>query len=576
MRPRVDTLASPGRVYLRLVRHFIASLFQSGESSSAEELDLSTGGLLALLALPGAFLSLLLFDKYSSLMEYFGRHPRMDPYVVSLPDKYFFLVFAMVITGVVTVLRWDRILPGRQDHANLAPLPIAPLVLFAANLTAILLSAAVFAVDVNAASVVLFPLVVAAERGTAGQWVQFMGAHALCLFLASVFAFFACFSVMGLLMALLPARALQRVALPVRIVLVTLLLALLTTSFAVPSLFRQLSSPPPLVLRCLPPAWFLGLYQTLQGRGGPAMQQLADLGWQALFVVITVALLSYAVSYRRHFVRIPESRESQPPLFRRFAWRFPDWWIADPVQRGLARFVSKTLLRSEPHCLLVGASLGWGLVLASQTLTDELSAQPAPTNRLPTRDLLSLPLMLAYCLLCGLRASFELPATWRAHWFFPLLVPPDAGPARAVARRLLWMAITPFVLLPCALVLSLWWDWRIALFHTLVVIALSALLIECLLLRLHKIPFTCTLPPFRNYVIVLALLFVVGYFVFTGLGGALAYWLMQQPLRIAALPVAAWALRIVWRRWKEETGILPLVYEERAEPAVQRLRLFDQ
>src|SRR5256885_3384057 len=124
------------------------------------------GGLLALLAVPGGFGSLLLFDKYSTLLMFLRQRPAFNIYTESLPDKYFFIVFSMAITGVVTVLKWDRILPGLKDYANLAPLPISPRTIFTASLTAIFITASLFASDVNAASAVLFPLVVVANRGS--------------------------------------------------------------------------------------------------------------------------------------------------------------------------------------------------------------------------------------------------------------------------------------------------------------------------------------------------------------------------------------------------------------------------
>src|SRR5205814_2167661 len=123
------------RPFPRLVAHFAATIFE-GESA-AQDVEFGMGGLLALLAVPGGFVSLLLFDKYSTLLMFLRQRPAFNIYTESLPDKYFFIVFSMAISGVVTVLKWDRILPGLRDYANLAPLPISARTIFTASLTAI-------------------------------------------------------------------------------------------------------------------------------------------------------------------------------------------------------------------------------------------------------------------------------------------------------------------------------------------------------------------------------------------------------------------------------------------------------
>src|SRR4051794_2518382 len=104
------------RPFWRLVRHFALRLFATENASSSGGLDLSIGALLAFLALPGGFLSLVLLDKYSSLVRYFRHVRQFDAYAVSAPDKYFFIVLSVVVTGMVTVVKWNRIFPDRRDY----------------------------------------------------------------------------------------------------------------------------------------------------------------------------------------------------------------------------------------------------------------------------------------------------------------------------------------------------------------------------------------------------------------------------------------------------------------------------
>src|SRR6185436_13235966 len=114
-------------------------------------------GLLGLLAAPGAINCFLLFDKYSTLLNWLRQRRYEDVFVASIPDKYLYISLAMAICGIVTVLKWDRILPDSQDYLNLAPLPIRARTIFLANAGAILIAVVVIAVDVNLVPSALFP-----------------------------------------------------------------------------------------------------------------------------------------------------------------------------------------------------------------------------------------------------------------------------------------------------------------------------------------------------------------------------------------------------------------------------------
>src|SRR5579871_4931753 len=150
------------RPFVRLVAHFLARLVRGGNDAASSEFELGAGGLLGLLAAPGAFSCLLMLDKYSTFLNWYRGRIRDDLYVTSYPDKYLFIALAMAVTGIVTVLKWDKILPDSQDYLNLAPLPIRPRRILLANATAILVAVVTVALDVNLLPSALFPLFVTA------------------------------------------------------------------------------------------------------------------------------------------------------------------------------------------------------------------------------------------------------------------------------------------------------------------------------------------------------------------------------------------------------------------------------
>lgn len=137
---------------VRLVMHFVNRSFRGGAESDTDELDFSTGLLLVLLPIPGTFVAIFFYDKYSTLLQYLRRDLVMNPYAASLGDEYLFVVVAMVVTGILAVWRWDSILLDKRDFANLAHLPVSAWRLFFANLLAIIFLTGLFAFEVNIGS----------------------------------------------------------------------------------------------------------------------------------------------------------------------------------------------------------------------------------------------------------------------------------------------------------------------------------------------------------------------------------------------------------------------------------------
>ena len=72
----------------RLVGHFLARMVAPSASS---EFELGAGFLLGLLAAPGSFYCFLLFQKYSSLLNWMRGRLRDDVYLTSVPDKFFLI-----------------------------------------------------------------------------------------------------------------------------------------------------------------------------------------------------------------------------------------------------------------------------------------------------------------------------------------------------------------------------------------------------------------------------------------------------------------------------------------------------
>jgi hypothetical protein len=550
----------------RLVAHFLARLVRGGNPAPDAEFELGAGGLLGVLAAPGALNCFLLFDKYSSFLNWVRGRLNLDPLITSAGDKYFYIVLAMAVCGIVTVLKWDKILPDSQDYLNLAPLPIKARTIFLANASAILIAVVVIALDVNLIPSVLFPAFVSASgHMNVAATLHFMGVHALSVILASLFAICGVFALMGMLSAILPRAAFRACASWVRGILLLAFIALLVTGFAGSTLLRSLERFPNSAVQWLPPLWYLGLYQSLQDRATPAMQKLAGYAVTASIGVFALMAISYGVSYRRRFAAVLENQKTQSRRLFAAGLAVLDLFAdrTDGFRRACHRFTIRALLRNETHLLAIAVSVGLGWLLALQAGTIEAA-----------------PLICAYLLILGLRIAFELPASLPANWIFRAILDPKENQTAGIAHRVMLSFLVPLVLAP-SLAIACWqWGFAAGVLHTLYVLALSWILMEILLAGYRKLPLTSPMPGFRDHFLMLCLIQLVGFGIFTRVGAGMERWMFQMPARFLLVPsvmLAAW----YWNRRRitdsRAAGELEegLLFENAPVRTVERLNLSD-
>jgi len=566
------------RPFGRLVRLFVERIFRGGGDTDAEGLDLGVGLVLTFLAMPGGFVSVLLFDKYGSLLQWMRGLGHVDPLLIAFSDEYFFVVLSMTVTGAVAVWRWDAIFPDRRDYTNLAHLPISSRTIFLANLTAVLFLIGLVAIDVNGASCVLFPMVVSASQMTLPFFVKFGIVHAIGVLLGSVFAFLAVFSILGIVMAIAPPRWFRRISAYLRGMVVVYLVTLLSTSFAIPGLLQRIKGPAPVWTFLLPSCWFVSLCQMLRGRANPAMLELAKFCIPALFLLGLIGFVTYAVGYRRHFVRIGESADGDRVRKSKAPWQpgFLDRvMLRTPAQRGGFRFVIRTLVRSEAHRLVMTAFGGIALVLASQALMNAFDGAKSAREAALSPEALSVPFILTFLIVIGLRVVFEIPAELRANWVFQLTLDAERQECAPLARKVLLGAVLPWVLALTFGAYTYLEGLRLALLHTALVLTWTVLLTNLLLIRFRKLPFACTLPVFKQHSIVIVIGFCFGFLIYAVSTPDFESSALLHPLEmLSLLPVAA----VAWfvPRYLEKNTIdleKRLIFEEAAVRTVEGLRL---
>jgi hypothetical protein len=552
-----------------LLRVFIGRVFHGGGDSGASEMDVALGVVLILLAMPGVMVSLLLFEKFGSLIRWMRGDGVFDPFTATIPDEYFFIVLSMVVTGAAAIWRWDALFLDRRDYSNIVPLPVSLRRIFLGNLAAIFLLAIALTLDVNAASFVLFPVAVVGSQNSLSLFLRFGAGHAVTVVLASAFSFFAVFAVIGLLMAVLPYALFRRISLYVRFAIGLFFLALLATSFAPPTSVSETAHTNIHVLSALPPVWFLGICETLWGNGqNPFFAAMTRIALIALGISLAVAILSYALSFRRSFVRIPETAEVGPLPRSQFHLLpvnlFDRIMLRDAPQRACFHFITRTLLRSEAHLQIASAFVAMGLVVSVQFLASAFHANAANSLHIPSEDLLAIPFILSFCIIVGIRLAFEIPCDLRANWVFAVWIDANALQTRPIARKaLLTFSLAPLVPI-CFISSAILWGFGAAFLHTVVFTACTIAFVELLLLRFRKIPFTCSYPPFQSHSALVFVAHLFGFVIFTSYLPELELWSLADPWRVSLFVPLVAAILVSVRHYRKQLLDMDkhLIFEE--------------
>lgn len=565
------------RPFVRLVQLSLNRMLH-GARDDSDEIDADVGRLLVLLALPGALVSFILFDKYGTFLRYLRGQMNFDPYRASVSDEYFFISLSMAICGLVAVWKADSIFPDRRDYLNLVPLPIRTRSILGANICALTLFSLLFTIDVNVVSGWMFPALVAGANGSTYDFSFILLGHLVAVGTASLFSFAAVFALLGTAMTVLPASLFRRVSVHINSAIIIGMLALLSTTRSFAAVLTGGEVVRETWMKILPSFWFVGLCQAMHG----IADQTAGL-WKwslvGLAVACTLALLTYALQYRRHFVRTAELIDG-PTGNRGDGWLRPAGLLMDalllrtPFERASYRFVFRTLARNSRHRLVLAGFIGVGAVLTIQILGSIRSTEAAA----PSIAWLSIGFILNFFLIAGLRFVFDIPAELKANWTFRLWVVPDQHRCVSLARKVILSAV-----LLCTwtgeFVLYAWkWGWTTALVNAAVLSLSSILLTEITIGNFRKVPFACSYPAFKQGSIAGFIIMVTGFVAFAFGIPAIEQWALPAPWRFFGLLAALAAGWYAVANYRSELVAEEhqLLFEETAPTAVELLNLNGQ
>ena len=450
-----------------------------------------------------------------------------DALLRALDDKYVGLAGSMIVTGLGTAIEWEALGLDRRDRAVLGPLPIPPRVLLLAKVRALAWFVTVFAVAMNGLPGLLYPPLQADSLpvGLFGVlWLVF--AHLVAGLAACAFGFLAVLGCRETARAIVGPRLFHRLSDLLHFVAILLLTtALLLVVTPRVHLAERLDRHGER-WSMAPPTWFVGLYETMIGpvvqplpAESPtrkrqfwtlaqnqraraeyvshtgAFRRLAARAVASLLLLVAVCAAAIAVNWRR-VAPAPGTTSS----FRRALGRCASGLavrgiVRHPVSQAGFFFTLQTLARSALHRACLASVLAGGIAVVVVTFGTRGPWSPIESAAAPPVNQLAVQMMLLFCLVAGLRGALARPSELRANWSFRLHWDGDARRYLAGARRAAGVGVVLPVLLVMAPAHAYAWGPGMAAWH-LVLGGLAAwILLDVVLMRFGKLPFTCSYSP---------------------------------------------------------------------------------
>jgi hypothetical protein len=556
-----------------LIRHFFGRFFDKDSISTEGYEHANVSQIIAMLALPGAIVSLFTM----------ADHPLIRSEVTRLwlrsGDRYVFVCYSMVVMGFVMTFKWDSLFPDRRDYLILTPLPISLREFFAAKVISLCVFLFMFVIAINVFSGIIVPWVFAVRDNRWDVFLPALLAHATAVLSGAVFMalFFA--ALQGVLINLMTPATFRRVSTWVQMISMTTLMVVLLIIPGISANLRVLAESNTRALDYIPVFWFFGIYEVLNPEGTliPASHLWATTAVEAMLLVSLLFVVTYLISYRRYSKKILEGIESDvftPAFYRRASnWILNAVLLRHPFQRASFHFIGRIFERSSKHRLFIAMYGGIGLALTVSSLF-VLRRDADLILAISRNGLIEAPLILSFFVVSGLRATFNIPYELDANWMFQITSGNGAAEFLKATRR--WVLLRGIV--PVYAVIApmefRYFEPTDAVFHLAFGLATAALLTELFFFNFNKVPFTCSYLPPRSHMAFLAGAYLYGFTMYAFTAASLERWLSLSAPRIVVFFITVLSILVClgWYR-RQDDFTLQIIYEDNADPVVRQLEL---
>lgn len=498
-----------------LFREFFAQFFRTESSVSDHQLRQAMIGVAAFLISPGILIPFQLDWTFEFAAI---RFPAMlDPLTKLLAT--IFLTYSMVVIGVIAAFEWDALTFDRRDAMVLGPLPVAPGMVIAAKLAALGTLLLVGAAGINILTAFPFSMVAGAHQPMAVV-ARLFAAQVVSTMSASTFIFCALVSARALISVL--GRGRIAVGTLLQIALISGLLCFIIfmpTSLRVEFVHVRHGPVRPVGVQMMPVPpwsptnWFVALYDWLRGAGQPGLAHKALVAPAVTLVALASAVVLMMLGYR-HQLRLALAPASSSGavagarLPRRIARLMAG---RDAGARAAADFIVATLARSRAQQAPIAINAAIAIVMIALDLS---RARGDVAEALHAASLASpIPLLLAYWISVGMRASFFVPSELPSAWVFRVS-PRAFSASHAAIRGAMSSLVAPFSAV-LAFGMSVRAGVTAAAWHAVVVCLACIVLTELVALSVPFIPFTQPYRPGHAKLKTRWPLYLIGAYVFS-------------------------------------------------------------
>jgi hypothetical protein len=349
----------------------------------------------------------------------------------------------MLVVGLITVASWDNTFPDRRDVMVLSPLPVRPVMILVAKVTA---SAAVLGLSILALNIgtgFAWPLILADFPGV----LRFCPAYWFTMIAASLFLYCSVLTVQGFTALLLPRRLFLRLSAILQLCAFGLFLG---AYFLLPTFLTAKDLADPRnhwILSSSPPYWFFALFNQLNGSLPAAFIWLARRAWIGLGLVVFAAAASLILCYLRTMKKTVEQPDLMPARGG-FHWTPP---FGSSLETAIVLFSFRSITRSRQHRVVFAFYFSIVFAVALSMVRSELFP---PALRPLSPELLIPTIVMMAIAVVGMRNVFQIPISLNANWILRLTQLCPSGRYLAATRRCqLVLAVLPVWLLAACLAL---------------------------------------------------------------------------------------------------------------------------
>jgi len=407
--------------FAHLLRHFLERFFNHETASPDGDAKTRLVQVAFAAGLPPFVIAIYLWPVYHPFIESTMRRralPGPPPYWLQVNHHFFFVIYSFVAVGIATVFEWDLFFPDLLDLFVLKTLPVPGLRQFLARVSAIAIFVAGFLFDVN-----VFATIVLVPATDPPNLPRFLAGHLLAAAGSGLFAAASVLAFECLVLSVLGERWFRRVSLFMQGFLISVLLMILLLFPVFSGVVPNLLQSGHWSVRCIPPFWFLGVYQRLmEGPAAlPIYGQLARTAFLATLLVTSIVIFTYPLAYLRRTRQLVEGGAARPHrnwLTAVISGLITAILVRPPERRAIFHYVTQTLLRVPRYrvYLVLYGGVGLSIVIASVL---RFSVTHNQVRMAVSVDGLRASIgIAAFWAVAGLRIAFLSPGNQQGSWIF--------------------------------------------------------------------------------------------------------------------------------------------------------------